>query len=152
MSQRLPRSLRKVTLARLSDVLVDRFHITVQQEKILSDSIKRHIFGPVHSRVVEYGGLVYVAGTTADKRDVDCKRQTEEILKKIDEYLATGGSNKSRLLQATVWLSDIRDKAEMDAAWKTWIDPDNKPARACVESRLGTPDTRVEIMVVAAKA
>lgn len=118
----------------------------------MSDPIKRHISGPIHSRIVEYGGLVYVAGTTADKRDADCKGQTEEILKKIDEYLAAAGSNKSRLLQATVWLSDIRDKEKMDAAWKAWIDPENKPARACVESRLGTPDTLVEIMVVAAKA
>lgn len=122
------------------------------KEKNLSDSIKRHISGPVHSRIVEYGGLVYVAGTTADKRDVDCKGQTEEILKKIDEYLAASGSNRSRLLQATVWLSDIRDKEKMDAAWKAWVDANNKPARACVESRLGTPDTLVEIMVVAAKA
>lgn len=118
----------------------------------MSDPIKRHISGPVHSRVVEYGGLVYVAGTTADQRDAGCKAQTEEILRKIDDYLAKGGSNKSRLLQATVWLTDIRDKEAMDSAWKAWVDPDNKPARACVESRLGTPDTLVEIMVVAAKA
>jgi enamine deaminase RidA (YjgF/YER057c/UK114 family) len=118
----------------------------------LSDPIKRQISGPVHSRIVEYGGLVYVAGTTADNRAADCRGQTEEVLRKIDEYLAAGGSHKSRLLQATVWLSDIREKENMDAAWKAWVDPDNKPARACVESRLGTPDTRVEIMVVAAKA
>ncbi len=118
----------------------------------MSDPIKRHISGPVHSRVVEYGGLVYVAGTTADKRDADCRGQTEEVLHKIEGFLASAGSNKSRLLQATVWLSDIREKEAMDAAWKAWIDPENKPARACVEARLGTPDTRVEIMVVAAKA
>jgi len=118
----------------------------------MSNSIKRHIPGPVHSRVVEYNGLVFVAGTTADKRDVDCKTQTEEVLKKIDEFLALARSNRSRLLQATVWLADIREKEQMDAAWKAWIDQENKPARACVESRLGTPDTRVEIMVVAATA
>lgn len=118
----------------------------------MSNPIKRHVSGPVHSRAVEYNGLVFVAGTTAEKRDAGCKAQTEEILKKIDEYLAMAGSNKSRLLQATVWLTDIREKDQMDAAWKAWIDPDNKPARACVESRLGTADTRVEIMVVAAKA
>jgi len=49
------------------------------------------------------------------------------------------------------WLTDIREKEQMDAAWKAWVDPDNKPVRACVEARLGTPDTRVEIMVTAAK-
>lgn len=74
------------------------------------------------------------------------------MLRKIEGFLAAAGSSKSLLLQATVWLSDIREKEQMDAAWKAWIDPENKPARACVESRLGTPDTRVEIMIVAAKA
>ena len=118
----------------------------------MSTPIKRQVPGPIHSRIVEYNGTVYVAGITADKRDAGCKAQTEEVLKKIDEYLAMAGTNKSRLLSTTIWLADIREKGEMDAAWKPWVDPDNKPARACVESRLGTPDTRVEIMVVAAKA
>ena len=114
-------------------------------------SIKRHISGPVHSRVVEHGELVFCAGTTADNRAASCKAQTEEILKKIDTFLALAGTDKSRLLSATIWLADINEKEQMDAAWKAWVDPDNKPARACVESRLGTADTRVEIMVTAAK-
>src|SRR5512146_2677148 len=115
----------------------------------MSNDIKRHTPGPVHSRVVEHNGVVYVAGTTADNRAAGCKEQTEEILKKIDAYLAAAGTSKSRLLSTTIWLTDIREKEPMDAAWKAWVDPDNKPARACVESRLGTPDTRVEIMVTA---
>lgn len=118
----------------------------------MSSTIRRHISGPVHSRVVEHNGLVFVAGTTADNRSAGCREQTEEILKKIDSFLALAGTDKSRLLSATVWLADIREKEQMDAAWKAWVDPDNKPARACVESRLGTPDTRVEIMVTAAKS
>lgn len=117
----------------------------------MGDAIKRHVSGPVHSRIVECGGMVYVSGTTADDRSAGCRAQTAEVLRKIDGFLATAGSDKSRLVQATVWLADIDEKSEMDAAWKAWVDPDNKPTRACVESRLGTPDTRVEIMVVAAK-
>ncbi|MFN7086332.1 MAG: RidA family protein [Burkholderiales bacterium] len=114
-------------------------------------NIKRHQPGPVHSRVVEFNGMVFIAGTTADDRTASCRAQTEEILKKIDGFLALAGSDKSRLLSATVWLADIGEKNEMDAAWQAWVDPANKPARACVESRLGTPDTRVEIMVTAAQ-
>ncbi len=114
-------------------------------------NIKRHTSGPVHSRVVEHNGLVFLAGTTADNRAASCKAQTEEILKKIDAFLALAGTDKSRLLSATIWLADIGEKEQMDAAWKAWVDPDNKPARACVESRLGSADTRVEIMVTAAK-
>jgi len=117
----------------------------------MGTTIKRHQSGPVHSRVVEHGDTVYVAGTTADNRAGSCKEQTEEILRKIDSFLALGGTDKSRLLTAVVWLTDIRQKDQMDAAWKAWVDPENKPARACVESRLGTPDTLVEIMVTAAK-
>ncbi|MBX9812230.1 MAG: RidA family protein [Burkholderiales bacterium] len=117
----------------------------------MGNVIRRHVSGPVHSRVVEYNGLVLVAGTTADNRAASCKEQTEEILKKIDASLALAGSDKSRLLSTTIWLADIGEKEQMDAAWKAWVDPANKPARACVESRLGTPDTRVEIMVTAAK-
>jgi len=114
-------------------------------------SIKRHQPGPVLSRAVEYGNLVFLAGTTADNRSAPIKGQTEEILKKIDGLLAAAGTDKKRILSANVWVADINEKPQMDEAWKAWVDPDNKPARACVEARLGSADTRVEIMIVAAK-
>ena len=118
----------------------------------MSTAIKRHQPGPVRSRCVEYGSLVFVAGTTADNKAVPCQAQTEEILRKIDSHLAAAGSDKTKILSANVWLADMGEKEQMDAAWKAWVDPNNKPARACVEARLGSPDTRVEIMVTAAKA
>ena len=117
----------------------------------MSESIKRNQPGPSISRMVEYGNLVFVAGTTADDRSASCQGQTEQVLKKIDKLLAEAGSSKSKILWANVWLTDMREKDGMDAAWKAWVDPNGKPARATVESRLGTPDTRVEIMMIAAK-
>lgn len=117
----------------------------------MSNAIKRHHPGPVLSRAVEYDGLVFVAGTTADNKSASCREQTEEILRKIDSHLAAAGTSKVKLLWANVWLTDIREKEQMDAAWKAWVDPDGKPVRACVEARLATPDTRVEIMVTAAR-
>jgi enamine deaminase RidA (YjgF/YER057c/UK114 family) len=116
----------------------------------MTDIVRRHP-GPSLSRVVEYGNLVFVAGTTADDKSASCKAQTEEVLKKIDAYLAGSGTTKSKILSATVWVADMQEKGEMDAAWQAWVDPQNKPARACVEARLGTPDIRVEIMVVCAR-
>jgi enamine deaminase RidA (YjgF/YER057c/UK114 family) len=77
--------------------------------------------------------------------------QTEEILRKIDAVLKLAGSDKSRLLSAMVYVTDMRLKPQMDEAWTAWIEPQHTPARACVETRLGTPDTLVEIMVVAAQ-
>lgn len=117
----------------------------------MSTDIKRHQSGPTLSRAVEYGNLVFVAGTTADNRSANCKAQTEEILKKIDALLAVSGTDKTKILSANIWLADINEKAQMDAAWQAWVEPGSKPARACVEARLGTPETRVEIMMTAAK-
>ena len=117
----------------------------------MSTAIKRHQPGASLSRIVEYGNLVFVAGTTADNKSASCKTQTEEILKKIDSALAAAGTDKSKILSANVWVNDICEKDQMDAAWQAWVDPSNKPVRACVEAGLATPDTRVEIMVTAAK-
>jgi enamine deaminase RidA (YjgF/YER057c/UK114 family) len=117
----------------------------------MSESIKRHHPGASLSRLVEYGNLVFVSGTTADDKAASCKGQTEQVLKKIEKVLADAGSDKSKILWCNVWLNDIREKDGMDAAWQAWVDRDNKPARATVEARLGTPDTRVEIMMICGK-
>ena len=117
----------------------------------MSEPIKRHHPGGSLSRLVECGNFVFVAGTTADNKSASCKGQTEEVLKKIDRLLADAGTDKSKILWCNVWVTDMREKEQMDAAWQAWVDPNNKPARATVESRLGTPDTRVEIMMIAAK-
>jgi enamine deaminase RidA (YjgF/YER057c/UK114 family) len=102
------------------------------------------------SRIVTHNGIVYLAGLTADDRSAGMKAQTEEVLKKIDELLKLAGTDKSRLLSATVYVSDMRQKPQMDEAWIAWVDSSNTPVRACVETRLGTADTLVEIIVVAA--
>ncbi|MES2561806.1 MAG: RidA family protein [Pseudomonadota bacterium] len=103
------------------------------------------------SRVVTHGGVAYLAGLTADNRNGSMKAQTEEVLKKIDALLKLAGSSKSRLLAATIYVSDMSQKAQMDEAWIAWIDSKNTPARACVEAQLGTPETLVEIMCAAAQ-
>ena len=117
----------------------------------MAEYIKRHHPGASLSRLVEFGNLVFVAGTTADDKSANCRGQTEQILRKIEQFLAEAGSDKSKILWCNVWVSDMREKDQMDAAWQAWVDPDNKPARATVESRLATPDTRVEIMMICGK-
>lgn len=117
----------------------------------MSKDIVRHEPGAILSRAVEYNGMVFVAGLTADDYSLDVKGQTEQVLRKIDKYLAAAGTNKSRILSALVYVSKIGDKDEMNKAWQAWMDKANPPARACVEATLGTPSTLVEIMVTAAK-
>jgi enamine deaminase RidA (YjgF/YER057c/UK114 family) len=116
--------------------------------------IKRHSAIPArvtHNRMVEFGNLVFIGGTTAENRSATCKEQTEEVLKTIESFLVTAGTDKSRILSCNVWLSDIREKDQMDAAWLTWIPGDAKPVRATVQASLAAPEARVEIMMIAAK-
>jgi enamine deaminase RidA (YjgF/YER057c/UK114 family) len=81
----------------------------------------------------------------------DIKGQTGQVLAEIDRLLAKCGSGKSKILQATIWVTDIRNRAAMNEVWTAWTDPKNLPARACIEAKLADPACLVEIMVVAAK-
>ena len=103
------------------------------------------------SAAVEHNGVVYVAGQVADELSQGVKGQTEQVLKKIDAILAAAGTGKSKILSANVWVTDIRNRDEMNAAWTAWADPANLPARATVEAKLAEPRMLVEIMVTCAK-
>ncbi|MBL25189.1 MAG: hypothetical protein CMM48_14980 [Rhodospirillaceae bacterium] len=114
-------------------------------------SITRHDQNDIMSKVVEHNGVVYVSGNTADDNSVGMKEQTEQVLAKIDGYLAKAGTDKSKLLAATVYVSDMSQKPTMNEAWQEWLSPGNHPTRACVCVELGSPQTLVEIVVSAAK-
>ncbi|HXJ07907.1 MAG TPA: RidA family protein [Burkholderiales bacterium] len=114
-------------------------------------SIARHDPSSILSHAVEHGDTVYLAGIVAKNLDNDVKGQTKEIVGEIDRLLAKCGSNKSRILQAQIWVTDIRNRAAMNEVWSAWVDPKNLPARACVEAKLADPKCLVEIMVIAAK-
>ncbi|MGE0716471.1 MAG: RidA family protein [Alphaproteobacteria bacterium] len=115
-------------------------------------SIQRHETGPRMSRVVVHNGTVYLAGMVADDPDLPIEGQTRQVLDKIDRYLAIGGTDKTRLLTAQIWLADIGLWARMNTVWDAWVAPGATPARATVEARLAGPTHLVEIMVVAAAA
>jgi enamine deaminase RidA (YjgF/YER057c/UK114 family) len=114
-------------------------------------SITRHDQSSILSQAVEYGDTVYLAGIVAKNLDADVKGQTKEILAEIDRLLAKCGSGKSKILQAQIWVTDIRNRAPMNEVWTTWVDTKNMPARACVEAALADPRALVEIMVIAAR-
>jgi len=114
----------------------------------IHESIVRLTPGPRMSQGVIYGGLLYTAGQV-DAQSADVSEQTKNILAKIDALLAQAKSSKSQVLSANIWLSDMATFDEMNRVWEHWIDPHNPPARATVESRLATPDYKVEIAVIA---
>lgn len=102
------------------------------------------------SDATEYNGIVYTAGQVAENLAVGMKAQAADVLRQIDALLAKCGSSKSRILSATVYVTDMALKPEMDEAWMAWVDQSRPPARATVEARLGA-NVLVEIMVTAAK-
>ena len=114
-------------------------------------SVTRHEPGPILSLAVEHGNTVYLAGIVAKNLKNDIKGQAAEVLAEIDRLLAKCGTSKSKLLTATIWVTDIRNRAPMNEVWTGWVDKNNLPARACVEAKLADPACLVEIMAVAAK-
>jgi enamine deaminase RidA (YjgF/YER057c/UK114 family) len=102
------------------------------------------------SKAVVYQNLVFLSGEVANDPDLDVRGQTAAILAKIDAQLAECGTNKSRLLSAQIWLSDIRAFNEMNEVWDAWVDSQNPPARATVGALLAKPFNLVEIQVIAA--
>ena len=101
------------------------------------------------SQVVVHNGTVYLAGQVGTA-GASVEQQTRDILAKIDQLLDAAGTDKTRLLQAIIWLKSMDDFAEMNAVWDAWVPEGHAPARACGSADLATPEFRVEITVLAA--
>jgi len=106
--------------------------------------------GKYLSKAVVYNGVVYVAGQVATNLDASAAEQTREALEKIDAILAQAGTDKTRILSADVWLADIADKDDMNRIWIKWLEGRTPPARAVVQSPLGSPKHKIEIKTIAA--
>ncbi|MSP81497.1 MAG: RidA family protein [Alphaproteobacteria bacterium] len=108
--------------------------------------------GMRYCATVVHNDTVYIAGQVADtpaKKDITA--QTKDVLRKVEAAVKAGGSSKKKILTMQIYLSDMRDFAGMNAVYDKWVDKANKPTRATVESRLATPDYKIEIVAVAAK-
>jgi len=115
-------------------------------------TVQRFENGPRMSRCVVHGDTVYLAGLTADATvGQSVAEQTKEILGKIDGLLKQGGSDKTRMLQAVIWLQDIRTVDEFNKVWDAWVVAGSTPARACIEARLQSSAKAIEIQVTAAR-
>ncbi|MCD6034665.1 MAG: RidA family protein [Rickettsiales bacterium] len=113
--------------------------------------IRRIEPGPRMSDAVVHGGKVYTAGVVADKTvGKSVLEQTKEVLQQIDGILAEAGTDKTRILKANIWLTDIKTFNQMNQAWDAWVVAGKTPARATVEAKLAAPGYDVEIMVEAA--
>lgn len=110
--------------------------------------IERIEIGPRMSQVVKHNGTAYLAGQVGKGTSVT--DQTRDCLAQVDRLLELAGSDKTRILQAVIWMADMADFAEMNAVWDDWVPAGHTPARAAGEARLATPDFKVEVIVTAA--
>ena len=116
-------------------------------------SIERKHTGPRMSQAVIHNKTVYLAGQVAARaRGASVTEQTKDILSAIDALLAEAKTDKSRILSATIWLTDMASFSDMNAVWDAWVVPGETPARATVVSaQLAAPEYSIEIAVIAAQ-
>jgi enamine deaminase RidA (YjgF/YER057c/UK114 family) len=112
-------------------------------------SIVRHEQSKIYSLAVEANGFLFLAGITPKDVSQDVKGQTRQILTEIDRLLALGKTAKSKIVAATIWVSDIRHRDAMNEEWIAWTQGKDMPVRACVEAKLADPRMLVEIQVTA---
>jgi enamine deaminase RidA (YjgF/YER057c/UK114 family) len=113
--------------------------------------IKRIGVAARYSDLVIHGNTAYFSGYVPETSlGQSVTEQTRDVLAQIEQSLSEIGSDKSKLLQATIWLTDMASYDEMNAVWDAWVVPGHTPARACVQARLADPDYALEIQVTAA--
>jgi len=110
--------------------------------------IERIDTGPRMSKIVKHNGVAYLCGQVGDGATV--AEQTRDCLQRVQTLLEKAGSSREQLLQATIWLADMSDFAEMNAVWDGWVPEGQSPARACGKAKLARADLKVEIIVTAA--
>ncbi|WP_288254265.1 RidA family protein [uncultured Hydrogenophaga sp.] len=103
-----------------------------------------------YSEAAVFNGTVFLAGMVPERGDTDIRGQTEDVLQQVAQRLQECGSDKSRILRAEIYLTDIRDIVAMNEVWDAWVVPGAAPPRATVQAALANPAYRIEIVVTAA--
>lgn len=103
-----------------------------------------------YSRAVIHGKTAYLAGNVAKDPAPTAAEQAKQILSQIEETLALCGTDKSKLLTATIVFADMRDFEAVNQVWDSWVVPGRLPTRTPIEAKLITPRHLVAIQVIAA--
>ncbi|WEX07483.1 RidA family protein [Chelativorans sp. AA-79] len=113
--------------------------------------IKRHRKHRIMHGVVEHNGVLYLGGHAANDISVGMKEQTRQVCRKLEDVLAECGSDKTRILSARIYITDMSCKEEMNEAWLEWLDGDDLPSRATIGvADLGDPKRLIEVVLIAA--
>ena len=112
--------------------------------------IQRYHIGKRLSEMVVHNGTIYLAGQVAEDAKQDITGQAKQVLAQIDKLLAEVGSDKTKILSATIFLPSMADFPALNAVWEGWVPAGNCPARATVQAKLAASEYKVEIQVIAA--
>ena len=128
------------------------FKIQVELPADISDKDRQGILRSIDrctvKKVVQAGPEFVIE--EVENLDADAQAQTANVLAQIDTVLRDLGSDKSQVIDATIFLADLADYDAMNAAWDAWVIPGQTPARATVQAKLANPAWKVEIKIVAA--
>ena len=113
-------------------------------------TLHRYHVGKRLANMVVHNGTIYLAGQVPDDANADLATQTRQVLAKIDSLLSEVGSDKTKILSATIYLPDMNDFAAMNAVWETWVPAGQTPARATVQAKLAATGYKIEIQAIAA--
>ena len=117
----------------------------------MNNDLIRHGVAARYSEAAVFNGVVYLAGMVPERGDTDIRGQTEDVLAQVAQRLLEAGSDKSRILRAQIYLTNIADIAAMNAVWDAWVVPGTAPPRATVQAALADPAWKIEIVVTAAQ-
>jgi len=117
----------------------------------MSPHITRHGVATRYSEAAVFNGVVYLAGMVPECSESDIRAQTLDVLEQVQRHLLAADSDKSRILRAQIFLSDIRDIGAMNEVWDAWVVPGTAPPRATVQAALADPTWKIEIVVTAAQ-
>ncbi len=113
--------------------------------------IERHLRTPIMHRIVEHGGVLYFGGIVAEDKSASMKGQTEQILERVGQLLTQSGSDRTKILSATIFITDMALKDGMNEAWTAWFAPEHLPSRATIGVAELGPNVLIEVVITAAK-
>ena len=117
----------------------------------MSGDLVRHGVAARYSEAAVFNGVVYLAGMVPERGDTDIRGQAQDVLDQVQQRLLEAGSDKSRILRAQIYLTDMAEMGAMNAVWDAWVVPGTAPPRATVQAALADPAWRIEIVVTAAQ-
>ncbi len=117
----------------------------------MSQDLVRQDVGARLSEAAIFNGVVYLAGMVPERGATDLRGQTEDVLAQVEQRLQAAGSDKSRILRAQIYLTNIADIGVMNEVWDAWVVPGSAPPRATVQAPLADPTWHIEIVVTAAQ-